>query len=75
MDIRSRKTRQTIAKCFPELLRKTPVSKITVTEICAMAKINRALLQALSGYPGFAGSAGKRNAVSVPGISAIQSVF
>ena len=41
MDIRSRKTRQTIAKCFPELLRKTPVSKITVTEICAMAKINR----------------------------------
>ena len=42
MDIRSRKTRQTIAKCFPELLRKTPVSKITVTEICAMAKINRA---------------------------------
>ena len=42
MDIRSRKTRQTIAKCFPELLRKTPVSKITVTEICAMAKINHA---------------------------------
>ena len=41
MDIRSRKTRQTIAKCFPELLRKTPVSKITVTEICAMTKINR----------------------------------
>ena len=42
MDIRSKKTRQTIAKCFLELLGKTPVSKITVTEICAMAKINRA---------------------------------
>ena len=42
MDIRSQKTRQTIAECFLELLRKTPVSKITVTEICAMANINRA---------------------------------
>ena len=42
MDIRSKKTRQTYAKCFLELLGKTPVSKITVTEICAMAKINRA---------------------------------
>lgn len=42
MDIRSKKTRQIIAECFLELLRKTPVSKITVTEICAMANINRA---------------------------------
>ena len=42
MDIRSKKTRQIITECFLELLRKTPVSKITVTEICQLAHINRA---------------------------------
>ena len=42
MDVRRKKTKETIAKCFLELLRKTPVSKITVTKICAMANINRA---------------------------------
>ena len=42
MDVRRKKTKETIAKCFLELLRETPVSKITVTKICAMANINRA---------------------------------
>ena len=42
MDIRSKKTRESIENCFLELLRKNHVSKITVSEICGMADINRA---------------------------------
>ena len=42
MDIRSQKTRQTISDCFIELLKKNHVSKITVTEVCRIAGINRA---------------------------------
>ena len=42
MDIRSQRTRQIISECFLELLKEKPVSRITVTEICSMASINRA---------------------------------
>lgn len=42
MDIRSKRTKQTIEECFLELLRNKTVSKITVTEICQLAHINRA---------------------------------
>ena len=42
MDIRSQRTRQIISECFMELLKEKPASRITVTEICAMAAINRA---------------------------------
>lgn len=42
MDIRSEKARQKIQKCFLEQMKKKPVSKISVTEICKMANINRA---------------------------------
>ncbi|MGN0998369.1 MAG: TetR/AcrR family transcriptional regulator [Faecousia sp.] len=42
MDIRSKKTRRIIAECFLKLLQAKPVSKISVTEICQMAHINRA---------------------------------
>ena len=42
MDIRSQKTRQNISNCFIALLKEKPASKITVTELCYMAQINRA---------------------------------
>lgn len=42
MDIRSIKTRQKIARCFLERLKEKPISKISVTELCRMARINRA---------------------------------
>ena len=42
MDIRSIKTRQKIARCFLERLKEKPISKISVTELCQMARINRA---------------------------------
>lgn len=41
-DARVRYTRMMIEKCFLELLREKPVSKITVTELCQKAQINRA---------------------------------
>lgn len=41
-DSRVRYTRMIIEKCFLELLREKPVSKITVTELCEAAQINRA---------------------------------
>ena len=40
-DARVRYTRMVIEKCFLELLRNKPVAKITVSELCAMAQINR----------------------------------
>ena len=42
MDIRSQRTRQSISDCFIALLNEKPATKITVTEICDMAGINRA---------------------------------
>ena len=42
MDIRSQRTKQVISESFLELLREKPASRITVTEICSMASINRA---------------------------------
>lgn len=42
MDIRSQRTRQRICDCFIHLLNEKPAAKITVTEICEMAHINRA---------------------------------
>ena len=42
MDIRSQTTRKNISDSFVQLLKTKPVSKITVTEICRMAHINRA---------------------------------
>lgn len=42
MDVRSQRTRKIIADCFFCLLKEKPASKITVTEICEMAQINRA---------------------------------
>ena len=42
MDIRSQRTKQVISECFLELLKEKTVSRITVTEICTMASINRA---------------------------------
>lgn len=41
-DARVRYTRMIIEKSFLELLQQKPVSKITVTELCQMAQINRA---------------------------------
>lgn len=41
-DARVRYTKMIIEKNFLELLRKKPVSKITVTELCNAAQINRA---------------------------------
>ena len=40
-DFRSRLTRQIITNSFSELLQTTPLSKITVSAICAKASINR----------------------------------
>lgn len=42
MDIRSQRTKQVISESFLELLREKPAARITVTEICTMASINRA---------------------------------
>lgn len=42
IDLRVRYTRMVIENSFLELLQSKPVSKITVTEICAKAQINRA---------------------------------
>lgn len=42
MDIRSQRTRQIISESFLELLKEKPATRITVTEICSMASINRA---------------------------------
>lgn len=41
-DARVRYTRKVIEDCFLQLLRQKHVSKITVTELCQMAQINRA---------------------------------
>lgn len=41
-DARVRYTKQAIRNAFLELLKKFPVEKITVTEICHIAEINRA---------------------------------
>ncbi len=41
-DARVRYTRMVIEQCFLELLEEKPVAKITVTELCARAQINRA---------------------------------
>ena len=41
-DARVRYTRMIIEQCFFELLEEKPVSKITVTELCEKAQINRA---------------------------------
>lgn len=41
-DARVRYTRAIIEQCFFELLEEKPVSKITVTELCEKAQINRA---------------------------------
>lgn len=41
-DARVRYTRMIIEKCFLELVLEKPVSKITVTELCERAQINRA---------------------------------
>lgn len=42
MDIRSQRTKQVISESFLELLKGKRADRITVTEICAMASINRA---------------------------------
>ena len=42
MDIRSQRTRQVIAESFLELLKEKSAARITVTEICSKASINRA---------------------------------
>lgn len=42
MDVRSQRTRQLISDAFMELLEDKPAAKITVTEICQKANINRA---------------------------------
>lgn len=42
MDIRSLKTRQQIAQCFEQMLAEKHISKITVTDLCEHANINRA---------------------------------
>ena len=42
MDTRSQRTKQGIAAAFMELLEDRPLAKITVTEICQRADINRA---------------------------------
>ena len=42
MDVRSQRTRQVISDAFMELLRDRTAAKITVTEICQIANINRA---------------------------------
>ena len=42
IDSRVRYTRMVIEECFLKLLEEKPVSKITVTELCRMAEINRA---------------------------------
>ena len=42
MDIRSQRTKQIISESFLELLKERPASRITVTEICSRASINRA---------------------------------
>ena len=42
MDIRTQRTRQRIADCFIRLLNEKPAAKITVTEVCDAANINRA---------------------------------
>ena len=42
MDIRSQRTKQIISESFLELLKEKPATRITVTEICSMASINRA---------------------------------
>lgn len=42
MDIRSQRTKQLISASFLELLKEKTVSRITVTEICTLASINRA---------------------------------
>ena len=41
-DARVRYTRMVIEDCFLALLQEKPVSKVTVTELCQMAQINRA---------------------------------
>lgn len=41
MDLRVRYTRMVIEESFLKLLKEKPVSKITVTEICQLAHINR----------------------------------
>lgn len=41
-DARVRYTRMVIEQCFLELLKEKPASKITVTELCDKAQINRA---------------------------------
>ncbi len=41
-DARVRYTRMIIEQCFLELLEEKPVAKITVTELCEKAQINRA---------------------------------
>ena len=41
-DARVKYTRMVIQQTFLELLQKKPISKITVTEICEIAGINRA---------------------------------
>lgn len=42
LDARARYTRNTIENCFMEILKRKPLTKITVTEICQAAQINRA---------------------------------
>ena len=42
IDARVRYTRMVIEKCFLDLLEKKPANRITVTELCQMAEINRA---------------------------------
>ncbi|MDD6878956.1 MAG: TetR/AcrR family transcriptional regulator, partial [bacterium] len=41
-DARTRFTRMVISDCFLTLLQQKPVAKITVTELCQLAQINRA---------------------------------
>ncbi len=42
LDARARYTKSEIRRCLLELLKKKPVEKINVTEICQMAQLNRA---------------------------------
>ena len=42
MDIRSQRTKQVISESFLELLKEKSAARITVTEICSKASINRA---------------------------------
>ena len=56
-DRRTRYTRQTIKDTFLELLKQKSFTKITVTEVCKNAEINRGTFYIFYGLSGIAGTA------------------